>query len=555
MSTPKAESGPSNESATATPSTQTRQAYQHRPWKEPPEASQIAKEACALVNIKITKKSWLQYPSRFSAPPPGLSFKELCSNYPNHLDGKLLVEMSAAGLKPRDIVEMMPSDTRNPGLGTEWSWVTERMKKAKLARDNRQGATSQSTLVEVEESSQPTSQTISVKGEGPSQPASRATTAVTLAKAVRKTASPTAEHLPISDSSILSAPTQLGSKTTPQTRRANSSSSVLPLAAPTQLLWPVPKTTMTQNHWPGATATAGVVPAVMPTPFDRTITARTMITEGNQFSFRQSPPNTTPASHNTREYRHKEMLREEIRKQLKLLVDISSTAEGFISRSQQQQQNDILLQWKKWCDEHSLTMARRYGVFVGPTLTGFVIKDSLTRLLGTLTKIYMRQDGSGRAMIEERARSQALEYAEALLNQYTWDLQLRADQLFPPIAPPAASFPMATPDTTNDINAPGDRYGYYGVQLSSAALSFTQQFTKKAAEGTTDEQSSHPADTSPPGPSSAALQEHQQTSVPQASHACFSCQNLKKRCDKVLPACGTCLRSYKDCNYASHYDA
>jgi hypothetical protein len=48
------------------------------------------------------------------------------------------------------------------------------------------------------------------------------------------------------------------------------------------------------------------------------------------------------------------------------------------------------LQWKKWCDDHSFNLAKRYGVFVGAMLTGFVIKDSLMRFLGTLIKIHMR---------------------------------------------------------------------------------------------------------------------------------------------------------------------
>jgi hypothetical protein len=81
---------------------------------------------------------------------------------------------------------------------------------------------------------------------------------------------------------------------------------------------------------------------------DRKSTAGAVITTGDQFSFQQSPPSATPASRHTDEHRHKQPLREEIRKQLKLLVDISGTDNSFISRSQQQQQNDILPQWKKW---------------------------------------------------------------------------------------------------------------------------------------------------------------------------------------------------------------
>jgi hypothetical protein len=565
MSTPDTERGSSNGSTATTPSTQTRQLSQHRPWREPPEASKIAENARSLMEIKSTKKSWPQYPSRSSTPPPGLSFKVLCSNYPNHLDGELLVEMSDAGLRPRDIVEMMPADTRNLNLGTEWSWITERTKKAKLARGHRREEASQITPVRSEAASQSACQGISVKGEGSSRPTCQAAISVTTAKPVHETISPMAKTRSTSSSSVLSTPSptpsQLGSKITttlmtPTVRLSDSSSSVLPLAADAQLSRQVPKTIMTQNHRPGATTNPST-PAVTFTPFDRTTTARAIITGGGQFFFQESPPNTTPASQYTSEYRHKEALREEIRKQLKLLVDISSTAEGFISRSPQQQQNDILLQWKKWCDDQALTLSRRHGVFVGSTLTGFVIKDSLTRLLGTLTKIKMKEDGSGRAMVGERARSQALEYAEELLKQYTLDLQVRANHLFLPNAitrtASACSTAIATKNATNDVNAPRNRYGYYGIQLSAAALNLTQQSTGEAVGGTTNNQTSSAAGPSIAGPSTAPssipIQEHQQISDPRPSHSCVGCCDAKKRCDKVLPYCGNCCRSDRDCNY------
>ena len=48
--------------------------------------------------------------------------------------------------------------------------------------------------------------------------------------------------------------------------------------------------------------------------------------------------------------------------------------DGFISRSQQQQQNGVLLQWKKWCDDYSFNPAKQYGVFVGAMLTGFALR-------------------------------------------------------------------------------------------------------------------------------------------------------------------------------------
>ena len=92
-------------------------------------------------------------PFQSFAPPPGLSFKELCSNYPNHLDGELLLEISGAGQKPCDIVEIMPTDTRNPDLRIEWSWVAERTKRARWTREGRLGAVSQSISAKFKESS------------------------------------------------------------------------------------------------------------------------------------------------------------------------------------------------------------------------------------------------------------------------------------------------------------------------------------------------------------------------------------------------------------------
>lgn len=115
---------------------------------EPLEASQIAEKAQAITGFETTK-SWQQYPPQSFAPLLGLSFKELCSNYPNHFDSELLLEMSGAGLKPRDIVEMMPTDTRNPDLGTEWSWVAERTERARWAREGCHGAVSQSVSARI----------------------------------------------------------------------------------------------------------------------------------------------------------------------------------------------------------------------------------------------------------------------------------------------------------------------------------------------------------------------------------------------------------------------
>jgi hypothetical protein len=222
------------------------------------------------------------------------------------------------------------------------------------------------------------------------------------------------------------------------THRPVPTSSVLPPVSPTQQ---APKTSVTGKPWRDTTADALL--AIAPTQIDRKATVGMVITAGNPFSFQQSPPSATPASQHTDEYRHKEALCEETRKQLKLLVDISGTDYGFISRSQQQQQNDVLVQWKKWC--------------VGATLTGFVIKDSLMRLLGTRIKIHTIHDGSGHAMVEDLARSRALKYAVELFKQYTWNLEGHVNQLFPPLAPNPSfrPIPIPTSNTANEVNALG----------------------------------------------------------------------------------------------------
>ena len=120
MSTPIRGGGLPDMSTTMMPPPTTPHHRQYDLWTEPSAASQIAKRAGPLVDLHSAKRQYAQYLPRTSAPPPGLSFKKLCNSYPNHLDGDLLIEMSDAGLKPRDIVEMMPADTRNPHLGTEW---------------------------------------------------------------------------------------------------------------------------------------------------------------------------------------------------------------------------------------------------------------------------------------------------------------------------------------------------------------------------------------------------------------------------------------------------
>jgi hypothetical protein len=494
--------------------------------------------------------------------------------------------MSDAGLKPRDIVEMMPADTRNPHLGTEWSWLTERTKKAKLARKSSQEAARDVALVKSEGASQPTGQGMPAKVVGSSHinctgvsvrseaaaniPASHALIPGTMTKPIRDTPSPTVDGRAPSSSHVVSIPEpttgQLGSENavamvTPKSTHSASVFGVPSLSTPAQIDWQLAQAAITQSSRTPAAATPRVA-AVTPIAIDGPPPAHTVITEGNQFVFQPSPPKETPASQYSAEYRHKEGLREEIRTHLGLLVDISSMEESFVSRSQQQQQNDILLQWKKWCDDQSYRLGKEHGVFVGPTLTGFVIKDALTRLLGTLTMINLRYDGSGRFMAEEFARSRALEYTEALFKQHTWDLRVRASQPLPPTAPAATplgcSVPVPQSIAANGSNIMASRYGYYGVELSSAAITIVQQSPEDVVNQATGEQhisSAYPppeyisAAIAPAAPTSTAQHDDQQVRIRQPTYACFACSQAKRRCDRVLPACSTCQRFKKDCTY------
>jgi hypothetical protein len=68
----------------------------------------------------------------------------------------------------------------------------------------------------------------------------------------------------------------------------------------------------------------------------------------------------------------------------------------------------------------------------------------------------------------------------------------------------------------------------------------TQEDTEATNRQTTSRQ---------PTISIASLQQHPQVTIPVATYPCLSCQNGKRKCDRVLPACGQCARLEKDCNY------
>ena len=165
-------------------------------------------------------------------------------------------------------------------------------------------------------------------------------------------------------------------------------------------------------------------------------------------------------------------------------------------------------------------------------------------------------------MGEEFARSQALEYTEVLFKQYTWDLRVRASQLLPPTAlavtPLGRPVPVPQFIAANDSNITASRYGYYGVELSSAALTIVQQSPQGVVDPATGEQhfsAAYPppeyisAAIAPAAPTSTATHEDQQVRVRQATYACLACSQAKRRCDRDLPACSTCQRFKKTCTY------
>ena len=265
------------------------------------------------------------------------------------------------------------------------------------------------------------------------------------------------------------------------------------------------------------------------TPNHLNDTVGTMITAGDQFSFRNE------------ENHHKEALREEIRKHLTLLVKISSTSMDFISKSHPEQENDVLLQWKQWCDGQCLALARRHGVFVGPSLAGLVINDSLMRLLGTLTIIHMKQNGNGRTAPVLADRSHALADAEWTCCQYTWELQVRAGQLFPSI--PVSPLPPTPPPTSRIFNASGGRYGD-SIRVQSSGVT-TASLTEESTSGQLSDHSA-PSSTAP---ASLVLRQHRRHGSPQVGRACASCRKAKRGCDRARPACGNCVRTMNSCSY------
>lgn len=173
-----------------------------------------------------------------------------------------------------------------------------------------------------------------------SQSITLATASVTVADLVRQTPPqlPNSRSTSISNAFSTNTANQPASKSTAtsmptDTHRPAPVSSVLPPVSPTQLSRQALNISMTRKPW--RDTTANVLLAIMHTQIDRKSAASVVITTGDQFSFQQPPPSATPASRHAGEHRHKEALREETRKHLKLLIDISGTDNSFILGSQQ----------------------------------------------------------------------------------------------------------------------------------------------------------------------------------------------------------------------------
>jgi hypothetical protein len=154
-------------------------------------------------------------------------------------------------------------------------------------------------------------------------------------------------------------------------------------------------------------------------------------------------------------------------------------------------------------------------------------------------------------MVQGLAKSQALKYAVELFKQYTWNLEGRVNQLFPPPAPNPSFHPIPIPtsNTANEANALGARYGYYTVELSKAVLNMTENFTQEATEATNRQATSRQ-----PTISIASLQQHPQAAIPVATYPCLSCQNNKRKCDRVLPAQANEIKSTSNSNAAFQND-
>ena len=455
----------------------------------PSAASRIATKGKSLKGYGASKKHWAQYPPRDTDPPPGLTFSDLCAQYPNHLGGELLIEMSEAGLRPQDILEMMPADTRNNDLGTEHAFLSERLKKAILIRDRElwSARSTNNTPIKTEQA------TGSLNRASPAKLEASMTTAPALF-----------------DSSL----------------RLSTAHNITEVSN-------------VQAH--GSLRTK---------PPDPTSSGASIVTMPSQFSFQPFPPASTPPSQWSAEFKLKHDLREEIRTHLRLSIEIASADETFTSRNPSDQQNDVLLGWKRWCDAKCLSFAQHYQVFVAPVSTGLVVKDSLDRLLCTLQKIYGRQGQETGGDIEEPGRKEALDYALWMFRDRTLSLQRQAATL------PQA--PILGLDTHH--NSSGGLFGYYGVELSRVAMEAGQmaqensadKFVRRLKEETTrsSAQESTISITTAQDPPSLRVSYKEHPHGIEAHHPCDACRTLRRACDRIMPACSHCVHNGRTCNYA-----
>lgn len=83
-----------------------------------------------------------QYPSRFRPLPAGLSDQEICSLYPNHLHGQLLVDMKARGFDHIMVYDNMPQEAKRANRKLDLHLLNDRFRQAheRLANSGPPGA-------------------------------------------------------------------------------------------------------------------------------------------------------------------------------------------------------------------------------------------------------------------------------------------------------------------------------------------------------------------------------------------------------------------------------
>ena len=364
------------------------------------------------------KRHWPQYLASKYDPPRGLTFRQLCGGYPNHLAGDLLVEMHQKGLTAKDILEMLPSDVQADMNGR--SWMEIRMQCA-LARAGL-----------VDDSSAPSSPT---KSAPPSRPTTPKPFNITPRKRKQKEGDMPLPNMVSPNRTMLTAPSL-----TPTTQTDVSST-------PSLLHDLANRSNITTSHQSGSQVPISQAGRVLPDP-----------------PFTPLPlPSDDPFL---------KSCREEIRKHRALIVDISQYKPGFIQiRSQEAKANDVDLQWLTWCDRVNNSLRHSNGLgTVGTDNDCQLILHALERLLATHKSMHKKAwihehpEDHHTDVIAKAAYRDAKEDVLKMLRDHTVKLESERYQL---------EAGIATWRNTADaqhINDYGGRYGPYGVPLTIGAI-------------------------------------------------------------------------------------